>query len=87
MVAITTTQPLGVYIAAELRAEMSRQGKTVSGIALALGVNRKTLGDTFRGKRAITANELEQIADALDLNPTAVVQSAEARREAGRAVA
>lgn len=54
-------------IAAEVRAEMSRQHKTQDDLALVLGLSQQTISPRMRGMRSFRAEELKAIAEWLQV--------------------
>lgn len=54
-------------VAAEVRAELGRQHKTQRELAEALGVSQVFVSRRLRGEVAFSLEELERIAEALDV--------------------
>lgn len=54
-------------VSANLRAIMAIQKKTVSELAVTLGVTRQTAGLYFNGHRAMTTDHLAMVADWLNV--------------------
>jgi transcriptional regulator with XRE-family HTH domain len=59
---------LQTYVAAEIRAEMARRRITGQQLAGALGRSNAWISVRLAGKQAIDLNDLERIADALDVS-------------------
>lgn len=55
------------HIAAEVRAEMSRQNKTQDDLAAVLGLSQQTVSPRLRGLRSFRAEELKVVADWLQV--------------------
>lgn len=55
------------YVAAEIRAEMARRRVSQVDLASALGRSNAWVSVRLSGKQAIDLNDLEQMADALDV--------------------
>lgn len=53
-----TTSTLAHRVAAELRAEMARQGKSVAELSLVLGVTTKTGRTRYNGQTELSLNEV-----------------------------
>jgi hypothetical protein len=51
------------YIAAEIRAEMARQRKTVEGAGLILGLSKQAVSQRWRGARDFRTHELMALAE------------------------
>ncbi len=54
-------------IAAEVRAEMSRQNKTQDDLAAVLGLSQQTISPRMRGIRSFRAEELKLVAEWLQV--------------------
>lgn len=77
-----TTSQLSELVASEIRAEMARRGINQSTLADKVGehptwVGRRVNAVTTR-RAPITLDDLERIADALDLDPLTIVTRAAA---------
>ena len=66
MTAPVTTR-LTERVAAEIRAELGRQGKTGLQLAESLGVSRSWVSYRLTGQQAIDMDDVEAIATALDV--------------------
>ena len=65
----TTPHPFRTGVAAEVRAELARQGKKPADLEQILGKSRPTIALRFNGSVAWDADELGRIADALGVPP------------------
>lgn len=72
-------------IAAEVRAEMARQSKTLADLGNVLGVTRQSMHLRLRGHQAFRGEELVLIARYLGVPTEQFVKPAPARTEAGAA--
>jgi transcriptional regulator with XRE-family HTH domain len=59
------TAPLTKTVAAEVRAELSRQNVSTATAAAALGISRQALWSRMRGYTPFTIADLESLADLL----------------------
>lgn len=64
---MTTPRGVGDTLAANIRAEMARRRITQSRVAKALGVSQAAVSRRLVGTAAISAVELTQIADLLEV--------------------
>jgi transcriptional regulator with XRE-family HTH domain len=71
------TRTLGDYVAAQIRAEMGRQQISASALARILDVDDTWVGRRIRGKSAITIDDLEKFAKALDVPALSFMPAAE----------
>jgi hypothetical protein len=62
-----TPIPLPERVAAEVRAEMAWQLKSVTHLATALGLDRKATKLRYDGKKPLTLDEVDRIAIWLDV--------------------
>lgn len=69
----------GQTVAAQVRAEIAANGKTVAGLARELDMNRETLDRWVKGTRSMTVATLRQIAGTLDLEAHELLRRAEER--------
>lgn len=63
-------QAISERVAAEIRAEIARQGMTRAAVAVRLGWTEQRLSSRMTGKVALTVGELTTIADALGVPVT-----------------
>lgn len=63
-------------VAAEVRAELARKDIPIAELAAATGINLRVLGRKLSGSSPIGVEELISIATALDVRPSALIQSA-----------
>ena len=87
MLTTNIDSPLGPYLAAEIRAELARQGMSIMSLAQKAGINRKTLSSSLRGMRDLGTLEVEAVSAALGISGSELYVAAEDRRASGRAVA
>lgn len=62
-------------VAANVRAEIGRAGKTASDAARELGMSKQALSPRLRGQRAFRAEEIAAIADWLGVSTTVLLAS------------
>lgn len=63
-------------IAGEVRAVMARKGIGVGQLAQALGINPLVLGRKLNGSAPIGLEEMRDIARALDMSPSELINAA-----------
>lgn len=61
------SQTLADFVAAQIRAEMARRQLPKAHLARLLDVDETWIGRRMRGKSAITMDDLERIATALEM--------------------
>ncbi|MEE3066541.1 MAG: helix-turn-helix transcriptional regulator [Actinomycetota bacterium] len=66
------------HVARNVRAELARRGKTQEDIAGLLGFTRQAVSRRFLGRVEFRVNELQAIAEYLDVPMSALVDPAEA---------
>lgn len=59
---------LSLQVALEISSLMTRRGITGQALSRKLNVAQSWISDRLRGNRAITVDDLERLADALDVN-------------------
>lgn len=77
----TNAREVGDYslaVSAELRAAIAHKGYSVRAFASAFNIPMTTLHRTLRGERVVDVEDLAQICGALNLDPSAVLERAEA---------
>ena len=71
------TQPLRSRVAAEVRAEIARQGITYATISDASDISRSSLSRKLAGASEFTLGELVRIAAALNVQASELIARAE----------
>jgi transcriptional regulator with XRE-family HTH domain len=64
-------------MAGEVRAELARRGLDQNRLAEATGLTTSYLSTRLRGERPFNLNDIEDIANALDMSPLLLMQRAE----------
>lgn len=64
-----TPHPLRARVAAEVRAELARQGKVPADVGEVLGLSRPTVTNRLRGDSPFDLDELETLAAWLGVTP------------------
>jgi transcriptional regulator with XRE-family HTH domain len=72
-------------IAAEVRAEMARQNKSLRDLATAVGLSHQSLAVRVRGDMAFRADELVLLANTLGVNAEQLIRLATAAAEVSAA--
>lgn len=60
-------------IAAEVRAALARKGQSAAWLAVEAGISKAALSRKLRGEVSFTVEELVLVADALDVEPDALL--------------
>lgn len=72
-------------VAANLRAELARQGMTQDDLAAALGVSQQAISRRLLGRGSLTVDDLEALARVLDTTPERLLAPMGALASAGDA--
>jgi transcriptional regulator with XRE-family HTH domain len=76
--------PFAATVVSEIRAEMGRIGVNQSEIAQRTGLKKSHLSTRLRGTLPLNLNELEEIANALNISASLLLRRAEERLNKGR---
>lgn len=69
---------MNAAVAAEIRAQMARKRLKVGDLAGVLGLSEKTVSLMLHGRRVLTLNEVEVIAEHLQIDPFDFIETASA---------
>lgn len=75
--AATSAAAYSARLAAEIRACLSRTGKSQTDLAVAIGLSRTTLGNKLAGRTEFTVGELDSIARQFGLTVAELLYRAE----------